>query len=595
MPHSTPRPKHQKLSLFFLQGTKGRLWLAEHLHPSELQRTLFWAGLIGVLGGASTALFRWVVYQVHVLLTRQTTGSMVESFVNLPTWQRLLVPALGGVLAGLVILLGKRFGRSKNTTDYMEAVALGNGVLSMRSSLVKTVSSLFSIASGGSIGREGPMVQLSALCASQLGRLRKWSTPRRRLMVACGAAAGIASAYNAPIAGALFVAEIVLGSIAMESFGPLVFASVLATQTQHFLHGSDPLYKIPQFQMGTGWDLIVYMLLGVLCGVLAPWFLRALRLSEKAFSYIKAPIYVRVGLGGLIVGLLAIWYPQVCGNGYSVVTGILNAQWAWQAILIIFILKIVATCATFGSGAVGGVFTPTIFVGAAVGYLFGVACPHFWPGTPPIPGALALAGMGMFLAATTHAPLMAILMIFEMTLDYQIIMPLMLGCVVAYYAAHGLETHSIYSVTLARKGALTFAKHMARLTVGGLMRKDPVCVLDTARFSEITRMFIAQTFKYLYVVDQAGMYLGVIALHDVKEYLNTPELSDLVIARELVHDTVPTTCATARLSETLDLFAQHDGERLPVLSEEVPAKLVGSIAKSDVFLALVEQKKIGKA
>src|SRR5581483_3449174 len=234
--------------------------------------------------------------------------------------------------------------------------------------------------------------QLSCVLASITGRLRNWSTPRLRLLVGCGAAAGIASAYNAPIAGALFVAEIVLGSLAMEIFGPLVFASVVATLTVRGFLGGNPLYEIPPFQLNSTWEIVPHFFLGVLAGFVAPWFLWLLRWSERLFARVPAPVYVRLALGGLAVGLLAVMRPEVCGNGYSAVNAILRGDWVWQSLAVILVFKMIATAATFGSGAVGGVFTPTLFVGSSLGYLFGYGLRHFGLAPMASPSAFAIVG-----------------------------------------------------------------------------------------------------------------------------------------------------------------------------------------------------------
>ena len=576
------RPKPFSLYLLAL-----RAWLADRFQYNSARRTLLWAGLVGMLGGLSSVAFRMGTNYLHLLLTNQT-GGMVETFSRLPVWQRLLTPTLGGAVAGIIILYGKRLGRSLNTTDYMEAVVLGNGLLSIRSSLVRCFSAAFSIASGGSIGREGPMVQLSALIASLVGRFRKWPSPRRRLIVACGAAAGIASAYNAPIAGALFVSEIVLKSISMETLGPLVFSTVMATQVVHYLSGDSPLYQIPEFSLKSSWELGLFLILGILAGILSPVFLYLLRLSKRLFSRLPLPIYVRIGLGGLVVGALAIWYPQVCGNGYSVVSSILNQGWFWQGLTVIFLFKVLATCASFGSGAVGGVFTPTLFVGASLGYLFGQVCHALLGESLTDSGAFALVGMGVFLAATTHAPLMAILMIFEMTLDYQITLPLMLGSVTAYYVAHAIDARSIYSDSIAWQEETDYVHNLESLRVDDLMRSGPVSVREGSRFAEIAQCFISNNFNYLYVTDESGVFKGAIALHDIKRYLNMPELADLVIARDIMRASFPSVGPEISLSEALNTFARHDGERLPVLAG-ASQRLVGSIAKGDILLTLAQK------
>ena len=271
-----------------LRLLRWRLWIVEKLRPSPWQETLAFAAVAGVLGALAALLFRHGVELIHYVLTG-TYSSMVDSFRELEWWQRLAVPAVGGLLAGLVLLFGKRLHRGESSTDYMEAILIGSGDLPVRASLVKSTAAMFSIASGGSIGREGPMVQLAAVAASGLGRWRKLSAPQLRLLVACGAASGIASAYNAPIAGSFFVAEIILGTIAMESLGPLAVAAVAATLTVRTLADPHTLYTVPSFTLHSLWEIGPFLVLGALAGVLAPWFLRSLRQAEHFFATTKLP------------------------------------------------------------------------------------------------------------------------------------------------------------------------------------------------------------------------------------------------------------------------------------------------------------------
>lgn len=564
-----------------------RVFLTELFRLNELQVTLFWAGVIGFLGAVSSVAFRRLTDLVHWLLTHQH-GGLVESFAHLPPWQRVFTPAIGGLIAGGIMYLGMRLSRKKVSTDYMEAIVLGDGVVPARLSLVKCTSALFTVASGGSIGREGPLVQLSAMLASVVGRARRAPTVQLRLLVACGAAAGIASAYNAPIGGAMFVSEIVLGSMAMETFGPLVFASVVATLTVRQFLGGNPLYEIPVIRLETSWEILPHLLLGLLAGLAAPLFLRLLRASERGFAFLHLPAYARMALGGLIVGCLAYWHPEVCGNGYSTVTQILHSDWLWQTLLVVFVFKLVATAATFGSGAVGGVFTPTLFAGACLGYVFGHGTAALWPG-PIAPAAFTLVGMGAFLAATTHAPIMAIVMLFEMTLDYEIIMPLMLACVVAHYTCRAFEPQSIYNESLKRKGAGLFRAELAAMHVADLMKKDPLSVPETADFAQIAETFITHRFNYLYVVNTDGAFRGAVSLHDIKRYLNQPDLAELVIARDVVQVAFPTVHPEQSLSDALSRFTEKGSERLPVLDNDENRRLIGSISKSDILLALAEQ------
>jgi len=575
------------LNLQTLRRLKFWVWFQEWTRPSELQVTLIWAGIIGFAGALCSIAYRVATSFVHKILTGSSTPGLVESFTELPLWGRLVIPAIGGLIAGAIMQLGARFHGKVITTDYMEAVVLGDGRISSRQSLVKSLSALFTNASGGSIGREGPLVQLSAMLASLAGRLQHWTTPRLRLLVACGAAAGIASAYNAPISGSVFVAEIVLGSMAMEIFGPLVFASVIATLTVRGFLGPGPLYAIPLFRLNRAWEIGPYLLLGLVSGLVAPWFIRLLRISEKWAEQISAPVYVKMCAGGLIVGALAVFYPQVSGNGYSVVNDILRGQLLWQTLALILIFKVLATAATFGSGAVGGVFTPTLFVGASLGFLFGTGTQYVTGSTSLNPSAFAIVGMGAFLAAATHAPIMAIVMIFELTLDHQIILPLMLACVVGYYTSVKIEKRSIYAEALKRKGAGDYAKQLAELHVRDLMKPNPLTISPTTGFSEIGEKFINSRVNYLYVTDH-GQFVGAVSLHDIKSYLNTPELAKVVIAGDLLTDSFPIVRSGASLTEAMERFSHHEGERLPVVSHD--RHLVGSIAKTDVILALAGTK-----
>ena len=586
-------PQGRRTGQWLLPLLKVRIWLAEFVRHNQLQTTLVWAGIVGFLAGASSVAYRKLTDLIHALLTGHDLGH-VETFRLLPDWQRLVTPAAGGALAGLTLLLGARLNRRKSSTDYMEAIVLGSGQLSSRSSFVKCASALFTIASSGSIGREGPLVQLAAVLASLTGRWARMTTARLRLLVACGAAGGIASAYNAPIGGALFVAEIVLGTLAMESFGPLVFSSVVATLTVRQFLGSNPLYEIPHtaVQIASNWEIVPHLALGLVLGLIAPWFLRSLRWSERAFAATALPTYARLALGGLIVGALSIKSPEVVGNGYSVVGELLHGGLLWKTVLLIVVLKFVATAATFGSGAVGGVFTPTLFAGASLGYLFGQGVDFIWPGhTQPVLSVFTLVGMGAFLSATTHAPIMAIIMLFEMTLDYDIILPLMLACVVSHYVATAIEPASIYSESLKRKGAAFVRQQLAAFRVADLMKRDPVTVGEVSSFAEVAENFLTNRFNYLYVVGDHHRFKGAISLHDVKNYLNEPELAHVVIARDIVREQFPVLGPDESLTDALNVFSRHDGERLPVMDNFEDRTLVGSISKTDLILALAEQSK----
>ena len=569
-----------------------RMWLVERLRPSETYVTATWAALVGVLGGISGLAFRSVTDWVQWILTGRSE-SLVDVAAMLPPWHRLLVPTIGGLAAGLVLHFGSRLTQGRRSADYMEAIALGDGVIRSRPTRVRILSSVFSIASGGSIGREGPMVQLAAMMASLVGRATDFPRPRLKLMVACGAAAGIASAYNAPIGGALFVAEIVLGSIAMESFGPLILSSVMATITARTLVGSGPVFDIPVFRLVTPWELVPYFALGLIAGTAAPWFLKLLSASTALFGRLRMPIYGRLAVGGLAVGLLSLVRSDVWGNGYHAISAIMRWDWAWPTLLMLLVFKLAATASTVGSGAVGGVFTPTLFVGAVIGSLVGIPVHEAAPSLTAPSDAYALVGMGAFLAATTHAPLMAILLLFEMTLDYEIVLPLMLACVTAYNTAYAIRKESIYAAALKAKEQPQPTRTIETMRVRDLMKSDPPAVVDVAPFSEIAAAFAKNRHHHLYVVGEAQQFRGGIPLHEIKPFLNDPEISRIVIASDLTRDEFPILTPESTLFEALEKFSTHSGERIPVVDDAFTRRLVGSISKTDVMLTLAHEVQPG--
>jgi CIC family chloride channel protein len=592
MEHAEEANQSRRLSPLFRRLLKIKVWLADHFRLGGRQVTLIWASLIGLLGALVSEGFRKASELLHYIATGSDSG-IISSFARLPWWQRISVPAIGGLLAGLALWLGNRLFasvRQKTTTDYMEAIVVGSGNISVRASIIKSLSALFSISTGTSIGREGPLVQLSSLVASLVASMRNFPIPQRRHLVACGAAAGIASAYNAPIAASFFVAEIILGTIVVESLGPLILASVVAAFTSQFLHGADPLYKSPGFNLHTRWEMIPLSCIGIVLGFVAPVYLWLLRSAERLFSKIDIPIPLKLALGGAIVGVLAIANPAVCGNGQGLLRSLFHQNWFWDEILAILLLKLIATATAFGSGVVGGVFTPTLFIGAAVGMLYGQAILYIAPGLQSDPAMYGLVGMGAFIAATTGAPLMAILMAFELTLDYAIAPFLMVNCVVAYYCSGIFERRFMYGESLERKGAAFFNQQLAEVNIGDLVRIDPITLPKNATFAQIAETFVQHRFQHIYITDKEGRLLGAISLHDVKTFLDRPELESVVIAADIMNEDFPRISPRQGMNEALHKFSEANSERLPVVDDLSSQRLIGSISKTDIILHLAGEQ-----
>jgi len=545
------------------------------LRPLAWQQTLVFAALIGCAGALFTIGFREAIFGVERLVFGRN-DSLVRIAMSLTWWQRLISPAIGGVIAGVLLYWAQRTPRQQPEGDYMEAIALGNGDLDVRHSVMRALSSLATVASGGAIGREGPMVQLASLAGSLVGRWWSLPVPRRRLYIACGAAAGIATAYNAPIAGALFIAEIVLHSLAMASLAPLIVSAVAANLVVRELAGYAPVYQMPPIVLTNDISIAVLALVGLIAGALAPGYLTLLDRAHALFKRWKTPLWLKLGGGGLLVGAISVVSPRVWGNGYSVVNSILQGDWVWQALVAVLLWKLLAVAITTGSGAVGGIFTPTLFVGAVIGALFGLAIQALWPGVVPVP-AVVVAGMGAFLAACTHAPLMSILMMFEMTQNYSLVVPLMAACVVGYSVSQTLRGRSIYSVapnSVLPAPVLTMA--------ADLLQDDPPCIAQGQSLRDLEAVFLQRRWQHTYVVDAAGRFLGAISLHDFRLALDAAAHRDTPWPEALLRADYPRVTLETPVWQVLETFVAHPGERLPVLDGS--GHLRGYIVKSDLVV-----------
>jgi chloride channel protein, CIC family len=578
---------------FFRRHWQRALIVRDWLRLSEEAFHLLLAAFVGIIGG----LIHWAYFACNRLLQwaiLQDTGDILGIAQRMEQWQRILLPAVGGLAAGLVLVLGLRLIKTPGLTNLLEVVVAGDGRLPLRAAVVNAVSSLISISTGASIGREGLIIQLSATAASKGGQWAKWPPYRLRLLVACGAAAGLAAGCNAPIAGAVFAAQVVLGNFSMNLFAPLVVASVTSTIVSRSFFGPRQWYEVPSFDFTSLTQLPWFILLGVLSGVLGGGFLKSLRWAEAQISELNIPLYARVAFGGLVVGVIALFYPQVFGNGYAATSNMLReVSPDVQVMLGVLIAKFLATIVTVGSGTVGGVFTPTLFLGAGLGSLFGALLHTPQIDTTLPTGAFALVGMGSVLAATTHSPLLAILMIFELSLNYSIMPPLMLACAISTLVARRLHPESIYTEPLRRKG-VELERESPQLgaatqtTVADLMREPVPPVRENTSFREIADRFLTLPNNFLPVVDENKRLLGMVALHDLKEYLNAGQELSGVIAYDVMRP--PPTCLTPnqKLTDVLPILLASEVRNVPVVNNLSEFKLLGTVARAEALGLLSE-------
>lgn len=573
------------------------LQLRQRIRISDEAVHLLLAGCVGVAGGLINLAF-YAATDLSMRLFLRHRGDPIEVAAQLADWQRIVSTTAGGLLAGLVLVIGHRIAGRTGTTNLLEAVAVGDGRLSFRAGMVKAISSLCTIVSGGSIGREGAITQLSAMFSSQIGQIAKSPPYRLRLLVACGAAAGIAAPYNAPIAGAVFAAMIVLGNFSMTTFAPLVTASAVSCVVSRGFFGMDPLYEVPAFSVTRIVDLPWFLVLGSLCGLLGAFFLKALHASESLFSRIRAPLWVRMALGGLLVGFIATEFPEVWGNGYLAANRILMDHYLLPLLVGLFFAKLAATLITVGSGAVGGVFTPTLFLGAALGSVCGSLLHQFGWATELPSAAFALVGMSSVLAGTTHSPLLAVIMVFEITLDYTLMPAVMLGCVVSTLVARRLHPASVYAETrrlqeVAKRRETDRAGAATELTVGDVMRAPVPPLRIDEPLRSIAKRFLATSNNYFPVVDPEMRLVGVVALQDLKEFLDPSDEVAIVIAYDVMRPPPPCLVPQQRLVEVLAMVLGSELRNIPVVDSLEEMHLVGSVQRSELLALYADA--IGRA
>lgn len=570
------------------------LKLRGRLRLSEDAFHLAMAAAVGVMAGVTNLLF-YVAIEVFKRLILRHSGDPVEAAEELARWARVLTPALGGLVAGAVLHWGRRWAGPQRPSNFLEVVVAGDGRLPFRATLFRAWSSMISIATGASIGREGMITQLSATLASKGGEWLKWPPYRLRLLVACGAAAGLAAAYNAPIGGAVFAAQIVLGTFAMNLFAPLVCASVVAAVVSRSFFGIEPWYRVPEFEITRVGQLPWFLLLGALTGVLGALFLRGMEAGERLFTRLQQPVFVRLLMAGVFVGVVAIWVPEVWGNGYFVTSRVLEGEAGYGLFFLagLLVAKLAATVVTVGAGTVGGVFTPTLFLGAALGSVFGHVLNAGGFATAIPTGAFALAGMAGMLAATTHSPLLAAIMVFEISVNYSLIPALMLSCVAGTLLGRRLHPASVYTEPLRRKGLLTDAESerpgaATEQVVGDLMRPPVPPVRETATVCELAQRFLTNPNNFLPVVDLTDRLVGVVALQDLKAHLHAGDELRAVIALDVMRPVPPCLTPFQKLHSALPTLLASELRNVPVVNNLTELRLIGSVARNEA-LGLVSE------
>jgi CIC family chloride channel protein len=547
------------------------------------------AVIIGIFGGFGAIFFRFAIR----VFQRVFFGSWhysLDYVLGLPWYYKLFAPAIGGLIIGPIVYYLAREAKGHGVPEVMESIVLRGGAIRARVMFAKITASAVCIGSGGSVGREGPIVQIGSALGSMIGQLVRVKGSRLRTLVACGTAAGIAATFNAPIAGALFAMEVLLSDFGISQFSPIVVSSVTATViSRHFL-GDFPAFVIPQYNLQSVFEMVPYGLLGVLAAFVALAFITILYKTEDLFERIPGPGLLKPVVGGIVVGTIGITYPHIFGVGYDTISLALESQLTWKVLLLLLCLKMIATSVTLGSGGSGGVFAPSLFLGACLGGLVGTLVHALFPSITATPGAYALVGMGAVAAGAMHAPITSILIMFELTNDYRIILPLMIACIISVLITSRLKKDSIYTLKLSRRGINLFKGQeinvLSSLPVSSVMETDAETVKAETSFRGLVDLTVNSSHASFFVVDQRGRLLGAISVHDVRKLIyDSDELEPILIAHDLMNPVRHVFTPNDTLDIVMGALGDMNIEELPVVEDKKEQRFIGVVSKSDVIEA----------
>lgn len=551
---------------------------------SEHIRLTLLSVLVGIVAGLASVLFKIMIHFFQDSFWR--APSIIDAVKSQPWYVTILIPMAGGLLIAPLIYFGSKEAKGHGVPEIMESLIFRGGKIRNRVAAIKAIASSICIGSGGSTGREGPIVQISASIASSIGQLFRINERAMRTLVATGAGAGIGATFNAPIAGALFAVEVLLGEFGVYSFSPIIIASVIATLISRLIMGDFAAFTVPEYTLISVWEIGPYLLLGLISGLVAILFIELLYFLEDKFDNLRIHPLLKPALGGVMVGAIGLYLPQIFGVGYEGINaGLQNQLGFWMAFVLVF-GKVLSTSLTLGSGGSGGIFAPSLFLGAMTGNLVGSIFHSAFPGSISSPGAFSLVGMGAVVAAATHAPITAIIIIFELTNDYKIILPLMLSCIIASFVTVGFHKESIYTLKLKHRGIIfregREVNILQSLPVKDFISRDYQLFINTERVGKIIDQAIGSKHHSFQIVDGENNYIGCFSLNQLKNLLEEKAILDsFVIAEDLAVTDIRLEYED-NLEKAMKIFGRTDAAEIAVLQNR---KFVGVVKRKDVIEA----------
>ncbi len=546
--------------------------------------------VVGLVTGYLAVIFHDAIKIISSYLFYGTTALGLPTFNNTLRIVLLpLIPALGGLFVGLYNAYIVKAKPEHGLPSVIKAVAQKNGKIPMKNWFHKTITSVVSIGTGGGAGREAPIAQVGASVGSSVAQLLKFSPGRTRTLLGCGAAAGLAAVFNAPIGGVMFAVEVILGDFSVRTFSPIVVAAVVGTVLSRSYLGSYPTFLVHSYSLISDTELVFYFILGVLSGLTAVLFIRTFYSVEewmhKLEKRFNIPLWSMPAIGGLLCGLISMWVPELYGFSYEVINKALVGQVSWTNMIAVYFLKPVVASLTVGSGGSGGMFAPTMKMGAMLGGMFGKLVHQYFPTITAASGAYALVGMGAVTAGIMRAPLTVILILFEVTGQYEIVLPIMFAAVTSALVARLAYPYTMETYVLEKENvrvgfgiALTIAGNISVLDV---MQRKFVKFFDVTRVETIIDAFHNTRDSHFFITTPDGIFIGMIGLDEMSIVIRDGAYTGM-IADDLVKKNVTVLYDSSKLDEALKIFEISEYSILPVVSSD-SGKLLGILKQDEAF------------
>ena len=551
---------------------------------------LFVAACVGLLTGYVAVVFHDAIVTISSLsfigLRSFGKTTFIENY-----WKVLLpfIPAVGGLLVGLYNAFVMKARPGHGLASVIKAVAQNDGIINRKLWIHKSITSVLSIGSGGGGGREAPIVQVGSAIGSTVAQMLRFSPNKTRTLLGCGAAAGLAAVFNAPIGGVMFAVEVLLGDFSVKTFSPIVIAAVIGTVLSRSFLGNSPTFQVPEYALVSNTELLFYCVLGILAGLSAVMFIKIYYALEEWFGRIekrwKIPVWAMPAIGGFMSGVICIWFPGLYGFTYEAISNAVHGNETWTNMIGIYLFKPVVAGLSIGSGGSGGMFAPAMKMGAMLGGMFGKLVHMLFPTITATSGAYALVGMGALTAGIMRAPLTVILILFEVTGQYEIVLPIMFAAVTSSLVARLAYRHSMESYILEKEGvrvgfgiALSVAEH---ISIANVMKTDYVKFIDSESAENMIDVFFNTPESSFLVTDDQGLFSGIISLDEMRALLREDFLTG-IIAEDITKKDVPVLYEMSKLDEALKLFEISDYNMLPVLDTD-SGKLLGVVRQEEAF------------